>query len=165
MNSNLSSPNTTYQLYQSWIQKELFTHGQWASKCVVIACVSWCALCTDCLIASCSTALHTTPYYLSYPCALVSERRDACVFWHKHKVPLGSFLDPLHTVYHEATKVLSADCIKSKGGLWAKPGKRPAADSGAAGILSYLWYCSRRCLRNANHVPLLEHWVSAAHLY
>lgn len=51
------------------------------------------------------------------------------------KVTLGSFLDPLHTVYCEATKALPADCIKSKGRLWAKSGKRPAANSGAAGIL------------------------------
>lgn len=50
------------------------------------------------------------------------------------KVILGSFLDPLHTVYREATKALPADCTMSKGRLWAKPGKRPAADSEAAGI-------------------------------
>lgn len=53
--------------------------------------------------------------------------------WHKHKVPLGSFLDPLHVVYCE-TKAMPADCIKSKGRLWAKPGKRPPADSGTARI-------------------------------
>lgn len=64
----------------------------------------------------------------------LKEGMPVCFSWHKHKVPLGSFLDPLHAVYHGATKALPADCIKCKGRLWAKPGKRPTAESGAVGI-------------------------------
>lgn len=68
----------------------------------------------------------------------------------------------LHIVDHEARWHLPAACIKSKGRLWAKPGWRPAAGSGAACNSEPSKYCSSRCIRNANCIPFLEYWVSAA---
>lgn len=134
MNSNLTSPNTTYQFYQSWIQRAVRMAN-------VSPNVLWWLVFPGVPCAQ-SASLHPAAQLFPQPPTTsptlvhwyLKEGMPVCFSWHKHKVPLGSFLDPLHTAYHGATKALPADCIKCKGRLWAKSGKRPAADSGAFGI-------------------------------
>lgn len=101
-----SSSNTTYQCINPGAKKSCSHRAN-----VPANTLSWLVL--PSVPSAQNASLHPAAQHFTQPPTtsptLVSERRDPVGFsWHKHKVPLGSFLDPLHAAYREATKALPA---------------------------------------------------------